>query len=137
MRLGPGHPPQQPSVETDVRGDEAHQGVHAGRRPGAQLVALGNRRVDADAVGARERGGVDAESARGLEDTLAAGDPVGLRVVGAARVRRQGEEASGICSIWPTLMSSGAAIRLASSSAATVVPWRTAMSEAVSPGRTT
>ena len=90
LGLGPGDAAEQPRVDADVGGDEAHQRVHPREAAGHdQLVALGDRRVDADAVGARERGGVDAETPGRLEDALAAADAVGLGVVRAARVGGQ------------------------------------------------
>ena len=85
LRLRPRHATQQPSVDADIGGNEAHERIHPGQPAGDdQLVALGDRGVDPDAVGARKRCGVDAETAGGLENSLA----LGRRDTSRSRSRR-------------------------------------------------
>ena len=75
LRLRPGDAAQHPGVDADVSGHEAHQCVHPREAAGHdELVTLGDRRVDADAVGPGQRRRVDTESSCRLEDALAAAD---------------------------------------------------------------
>ena len=94
--FGPRHATHQANVDADIGRNEAHERIHPGQPAGDdELVALCDRGVDADAVGARKRCGVDAETAGGLENPLTLGDAIRLGVARAARVARQGQGGVG------------------------------------------